>query len=561
MTNSIDLLTYTYSTLIPQIQSLNPPKKGRINGLIEENSLIELISKEPTLQAISTEAANSLAKIIELFHARYFLLACETDTLTLPQGLKAIGSLTFLKSQIQDLDTASSVEDFVSNLDLTISASNLSDLFEWAKLIKSIPAELGSHESFIPILSIRLKSLIWSKMTPEDMAGHIELASTLVQCTAYKDLELNDLIDIILDHCFDFIENSNDFYGIEKLQGNEVQIDKEGTKQLLGILKCVPLANKELKIRFEELEKVYESTAPVIQPVEIRMNEVRGLAEFRLTDKIFYNHNDPIRRLQTVVRGGTLLSGTPVALKMYITENQEELNKCNAEVDTLKLLSNQKSCFLQFYGSVRLQDTLYIVTEQCKKTLYDELAERKISGKHFTNEERIAIIEELLEGFTFMAYNKKYHQDIKPENIMYSLQGNLKIIDFNVSIQTDDIESSTSPGQTYLIRGTKPWMSPEVLKVFLDNRILNQNKTVTHKLSKSDIFSLGLVFLSLYVYDELNGLNQAENNKALHALVENRVQPDCIKNLLKKMLSINPAERPSFRRALGEVPSKTTKPV
>jgi hypothetical protein len=74
-------------------------------------------------------------------------------------------------------------------------------------------------------------------MPAETMLANINLANILLQCTIFKDLELNDILEIAVDGCLDFVESINDYHGIEKSQGNAVTPDTEGSSKLLGILK------------------------------------------------------------------------------------------------------------------------------------------------------------------------------------------------------------------------------------------------------------------------------------------------------------------------------------
>ena len=160
MSNIVDLSTYTYQDLIPKIQKLGAAKSEKISSFIDEKSLDQVLSNGADLSFISNEVPGSLPLIETLYHCKIFLMICEVEKPSLSQGEKAINSLEYLKQKVPSLDTSSCIDDFVSNLDLTISECDLLELRNWAELIKRIPSHLGSYESFVPLLGIRVKCLI-----------------------------------------------------------------------------------------------------------------------------------------------------------------------------------------------------------------------------------------------------------------------------------------------------------------------------------------------------------------------------------------------------------------
>ena len=117
------------------------------------------------------------------------------------------------------------------------------------------------------------------------------------------------------------------------------------------------------------------------------------------------------------------------------------------------------------------------------------------------------------------------------------------------------MESQTSPGRssspnklTDLV-GTWPYMSPEV-----ENRLLYNHKT--------DIFSLGMIILSM-IFGDLNlDLNLEKNEKirkivndAHKGIVNVKLVTKKLRLLVVKMLNIEPNNRPDFQDIFKELKS------
>ncbi|PYU74114.1 MAG: hypothetical protein DMG49_05290 [Acidobacteria bacterium] len=131
------------------------------------------------------------------------------------------------------------------------------------------------------------------------------------------------------------------------------------------------------------------------------------------------------------------------------------------------------------------------------------------------------------------------HGDIKPENIMLTPAGQVKILDFGIAHRLEESESSTTletlPDRKFA--GTLAYMSPEVLETRESD-------------ARADIFSLGVVF-----YEALAGRNPflAEGflptcERILHEdppllrEVNSNVSTG-LERIISKMLVKNPAER------------------
>jgi serine/threonine protein kinase len=124
----------------------------------------------------------------------------------------------------------------------------------------------------------------------------------------------------------------------------------------------------------------------------------------------------------------------------------------------------------------------YIVLELCEGTLAD------VINKTYKRPELssdMTVLNEIATGLHYIHSKKLVHRDIKPDNILISSNGRIKISDF-------DLCKETSTNRTYLVsgpfKGTKFWM-PKELWIVPDN-----NSTPIKGSIESDIFSAGCVF-------------------------------------------------------------------
>lgn len=94
----------------------------------------------------------------------------------------------------------------------------------------------------------------------------------------------------------------------------------------------------------------------------------------------------------------------------------------------------------------------------------------------------------IYSGLHHIHSKKLVHRDIKPDNILVSLDGKIKISDFGLS-------KETSTNHTYELslplRGTIFWLAPELQKIAIMPR--NETDPPVKDSEKSDIFSAGLV--------------------------------------------------------------------
>lgn len=185
---------------------------------------------------------------------------------------------------------------------------------------------------------------------------------------------------------------------------------------------------------------------------------------------------------------------------------------------------------------------LYIQMQLCRKEcLRDWLRDNK-------REDRLdfiaTIFHQIVDAVDYVHYKGLIHRDLKPSNIFFSQDGQIKIGDFGLVTDMADIPNMITKcgdktGLPSCARhtqqvGTHLYMSPEQLQGLPYD-------------FKVDIYSLGLIFFELLVYFA----TEMERIMTLRSLREGKYPEEFPQEhpqeyeLLKKMLSPNPQERPA----------------
>ncbi len=134
------------------------------------------------------------------------------------------------------------------------------------------------------------------------------------------------------------------------------------------------------------------------------------------------------------------------------------------------------------------------------------------------------------------------HRDVKPSNVMLSIDGELKVLDFGTARASSPLRSA----QTGMVRfGSWKYMSPE-------------RKEGDRGDHAADIYSLGLLLIELLGSDWIKGLpvSPGEHDNQLRRLVEglqdvgmpNEAWSRALKDLLLQMSAFNPEVRPSAQQ-------------
>jgi eukaryotic-like serine/threonine-protein kinase len=191
------------------------------------------------------------------------------------------------------------------------------------------------------------------------------------------------------------------------------------------------------------------------------------------------------------------------------------------------------------YDVVEEQSDLFLVMEYVEG---QNLRERLRSA--VTLEEFFDIATQCAEALIAAHERRIVHCDIKPENIMLTTAGQVKILDFGVAKHLPRTDQSSTIDRAASFGGTPAYMAPEVLLEKIPD-------------GRSDIFSLGIVF-----YEALTGHHPflsnsfvATSERILHETptpihIFNAQVPEALEAVVTKALVKDPAQRYQDARAL-----------
>jgi serine/threonine protein kinase len=160
--------------------------------------------------------------------------------------------------------------------------------------------------------------------------------------------------------------------------------------------------------------------------------------------------------------------------------------------------------------------------ERCAGTL-SQVITKTYKGPAYPSDE--IVLFQIADGLDYIHSKKLIHRDIKPDNILISMNGQLKLSDFGLSKQISTRDTCSMSG----MKGTLLWMAPE----------LRANNGVNNKgTPKSDVFPCGCVFFG-FLTREYGGIHPFGDVNGDHLEVQNNIRDGKLINFDSKTSNLN----------------------
>ncbi|XP_064173231.1 STE20-like serine/threonine-protein kinase isoform X2 [Anguilla rostrata] len=173
-------------------------------------------------------------------------------------------------------------------------------------------------------------------------------------------------------------------------------------------------------------------------------------------------------------------TGILAAAKVIDTKTEEELEDYMVEIEILASCDHPN--IVKLLDAFYYESKLWILIEFCGGGAVDAVM---LELERPLTEPQIRVVcKQTLDALAYLHENKVIHRDLKAGNILFTLEGDIKLADFGVSAKN----TKTLQRRDSFI-GTPYWMAPEVVMCET-----SKDRPYDHK---ADIWSLGVTLIEL----------------------------------------------------------------
>lgn len=221
-----------------------------------------------------------------------------------------------------------------------------------------------------------------------------------------------------------------------------------------------------------------------------------------------------------------------VAIKQLLNTNKSEQEDIIHEIEIVSKFENPN--IVTYYHHFYEEEKLYLVMEFCSGGTLRE----KISNKEVTSALAIEWVQTLTTCLRVIHKKGIIHHDIKPENILFSHNGTIKIADFGVANKNS---------------GTRPYRSPESFSYKKD----------TTQDPRIDIYALGVTLMELLTAKNPFRYLSVEDIILVHQTADFPIQklPNWQQEIILKAINIIPELRFQFMIELEEALKAKSVPI
>ena len=247
---------------------------------------------------------------------------------------------------------------------------------------------------------------------------------------------------------------------------------------------------------------------------------------------ITYRNEGQLSKIVNEVMNLSRIGNLSMGLKVYGFDSRS---------DGLKSILKSSSADVDSSGS-NIEKHACIITEFCQNgDLCNHIKARKKHNNPYSYKEIKSVISTFIDFFAELQNLKIAHRDIKPQNIYVTNCGEYKVGDFGSSkfLQFDQNE--------HTISGTTNYLSPEMRHGYREYDKRNGGLHIEYDPIKSDVFSLGLVFI-YFIRMELIG-DDDENLQLFEEKINiaiGKYPYGIVREILHCMLKFKINERHSF---------------